>query len=248
MTQDRRGRYVHCDDRSRDDRPEALAFVDRLGQRQEFERMIDRAKQIVPGLASIEVALDEATDEMPPGVILWTHRDDLTTDDDPTQQGGSSGWRRHSRRRSARTSFCCRFIAPMEGRALLDVGRELATGLTEARWRSSVGRAYFALLHEVLGRAGAGASHCLLATRCTHSPGSNSFMRPIPTSNGSGWPSRPLDGFATRPTTNFGTSGPFVSPRIAATALTDAEGAIAVLDAIESDPARRASAARTIPP
>ena len=66
--------------------PEALAFVDRLGQRQEFERMIDRAKHVVPGLTSIEAALDEATDDMPPGVILWTHRDDIGTDDDPTQR------------------------------------------------------------------------------------------------------------------------------------------------------------------
>lgn len=66
--------------------PDALAFINRLGQREEFERMIDRAKQVVPGLTSIEVALDEATDEMPPGVILWTHRDDLRIDDDPTQR------------------------------------------------------------------------------------------------------------------------------------------------------------------
>jgi hypothetical protein len=66
--------------------PEALAFVDRLGQRREFALMIDRAKHSVPGLASIEVALDEATDDMPPGVILWTHRDDIGTDDDPTQR------------------------------------------------------------------------------------------------------------------------------------------------------------------
>ncbi len=66
--------------------PDAFAFVERLGQRREFERMIDRAKHVVPGLASIEVALDEATDDMPPGVILWTHRDDVGNDDDPTQR------------------------------------------------------------------------------------------------------------------------------------------------------------------
>jgi hypothetical protein len=67
--------------------PVARAFVDRLGQRQEFELMINRAKDVVPGLTSIEVVLDEATDEMPPGVILWTHRDDIVgTDDDPTQR------------------------------------------------------------------------------------------------------------------------------------------------------------------
>jgi hypothetical protein len=39
-----------------------------------------------------------------------------------------------------------------------------------------------------------------------------------------------------------------VSPRIAVSALADAESAVALLDALESDPARRAAAARTIPP
>ncbi len=39
----------------------------------------------------------------------------------------------------------------MDGRALLDVARELAAGSSEAHWRSGVGRAYYALLHEVLG-------------------------------------------------------------------------------------------------
>jgi hypothetical protein len=38
----------------------------------------------------------------------------------------------------------------MVGRALLDVARELAAGASEAHSRSSVGRAYYALLHEVL--------------------------------------------------------------------------------------------------
>ena len=66
--------------------PDAIEFVERLGQRQEFERMIDRAKHVVPGLAPIEVALEEATDDMPAGVILWTHRDDIGTEDDSTQR------------------------------------------------------------------------------------------------------------------------------------------------------------------
>ncbi len=42
----------------------------------------------------------------------------------------------------------------MDGRSLLDIGRELAAGSTEAHWRSSVGRTYYALLHEVLGALG----------------------------------------------------------------------------------------------
>jgi hypothetical protein len=46
----------------------------------------------------------------------------------------------------------------------------------------------------------------------------------------------------------LGRSGPFASPRVAVSALADAESAVALLDALESDPARRAAAARTIPP
>ena len=38
----------------------------------------------------------------------------------------------------------------MDGRAFLDVARDLAAGSGEPRWRSGVGRAYYALLHEVL--------------------------------------------------------------------------------------------------
>ena len=45
----------------------------------------------------------------------------------------------------------------------------------------------------------------------------------------------------------FGTSGPFVRLRFAATAVADAESAVALLDANGADPARRAGAVRTIP-
>ena len=58
---------------------EARAFVEQLSQREELDLMIEKAKNFVPGLSSIEVALDEATEDMPPGVILWTHRDDVGT-------------------------------------------------------------------------------------------------------------------------------------------------------------------------
>ena len=37
-------------------------------------------------LTAIEVALGEATDGIPPGVIFWTHRDDFGPDNDPTQR------------------------------------------------------------------------------------------------------------------------------------------------------------------
>jgi hypothetical protein len=66
--------------------PEARSFIDRLGQCDELEKMIDRARHIVPGLRSIEVALDEATEEIPAGVVLWTHRDDIGPGNDPTNR------------------------------------------------------------------------------------------------------------------------------------------------------------------
>jgi len=65
---------------------EALAFIDRLGQREELEAMIDRARHMVPGLRSIEVVLDAAAEEMPAGVVLWTHRDDIGLGNDPTHR------------------------------------------------------------------------------------------------------------------------------------------------------------------
>jgi len=67
---------------------EARSLIERLGQAEEFEKMIDRARNVVPGPRSIEVVLDEATVEMPPGVVLWIHRDnrDVNPADDPTHR------------------------------------------------------------------------------------------------------------------------------------------------------------------
>jgi hypothetical protein len=66
--------------------PEARSFLDRLGQAAELETMIDRARQVVAGLRSIEVVLDEATEEIPPGVVIWVHRDGMGPGSDPTQR------------------------------------------------------------------------------------------------------------------------------------------------------------------
>ena len=50
--------------------------------------MIDRARRVVPGLRSIEIVLDPATDEIPAGVVLWTHRDTIGpgNENDPTHR------------------------------------------------------------------------------------------------------------------------------------------------------------------
>ncbi len=66
--------------------PEARSFIDRRDQGEELEMMIDRARQVMPGLRSIEVVLDDATDEMPPGVVLWVHRGDIGPVSDPTHR------------------------------------------------------------------------------------------------------------------------------------------------------------------
>jgi hypothetical protein len=66
--------------------PDARAFVDRIGRRAELETMIDRAARVVPDLRSIEVMLDEATEEIPAGVVIWAHRDDTGATSDPTHR------------------------------------------------------------------------------------------------------------------------------------------------------------------
>ena len=66
--------------------PEARSFIDRMGQGEEFEKMIDRARHVVLGLRSIEVLLDDATEEMLPGVVFWVHRDDIGPGSDPTHR------------------------------------------------------------------------------------------------------------------------------------------------------------------
>jgi hypothetical protein len=71
--------------------PEARSFVDRVDQHDELEKMIDRARHFVPGLTSIEVAVDEATEEIPAGVVLWVHREDIGLEDDPTHRNWI-GW------------------------------------------------------------------------------------------------------------------------------------------------------------
>jgi hypothetical protein len=66
--------------------PEARSFIEGLDQGQDLEMMIDRAARTVPGLRSIEVVLDDATAEMPAGVVLWVHRDVIDPASDPTHR------------------------------------------------------------------------------------------------------------------------------------------------------------------
>ena len=136
----------------------------------------------------------------------------------------------------------------MDGRALLDVARELAAGSSEAHWRSSVGRAYYALLHEVLGtlrRWGFSLPprdkvHTFARLKLVYAtdPDLKRIGRTL----------EALGRLRNAADYQLSLSGPFVSARIAVQALADAEAAVALLDALEANPARRTAAVGSIPP
>jgi hypothetical protein len=136
----------------------------------------------------------------------------------------------------------------MDGRALLDVSRELAAGPTEAHWRSSVGRSYYALLHIILGSLGRWGFAAPPRDK-VHTFARLKFVYAAdPDLKRIGLTLEALAQLRNVADYQLGRSGTFASARVAASALADAESAIALLDALESDPARRAAAARTIPP
>jgi hypothetical protein len=136
----------------------------------------------------------------------------------------------------------------MDGRSLLEIGRELAARSTEAHRRSSVGRAYDALLHEVLG-ALARWGFALPPRDKVHSFARLKFIDAThPDLKRIGLALESLGRLRNVADYQIGNSGPFASAKIAVSVLRDAESAVALLDAIEADPARRAGAVRTIPP
>ena len=136
----------------------------------------------------------------------------------------------------------------MDGRALLDVARELAAGSGEPHWRSSVGRTYYALLHEVLStlrRWGLSPPprdkvHTFARLKLVYA--TDPDLKRI------GLTLEALGRLRNAADYQLSLPGPFVSARIAVFALTDAEAAVTLIDALEADPVRRASAVATIPP
>jgi hypothetical protein len=170
-------------------------------------------------------------------VLTWTR----------PSEGGSSGWRRQSCQTSAGTSSCRPFNARVDGRSLLHVGKELPAGSTEAHWRFSMGRAYCALLYEVLGALGR-SDFALPPRDKIHTFAGVKFVSATdPNLKRISLTLEALGRLRNAADYQFGTSGPFVRLRFAATAVADAESAVALLDAHGADPARRAGAVRTIP-
>jgi hypothetical protein len=136
----------------------------------------------------------------------------------------------------------------MNGRAWLDVARELVAGSDEAHWRSSIGRSYYALLHEVLDmlrRWGFSLPprdkvHAFARLKLVYA--TDLDLERV------GLTLEALGRLRNAADYELSQKARFVSARIAVAALADSEAAVALLDALDADPARRAAAMGSIPP
>jgi hypothetical protein len=136
----------------------------------------------------------------------------------------------------------------MDGRAFLDIARELAAGSSEPYWRSSVGRANYALLHEVLGKLrlwgfplpARDKVHMFARIKLVYA--TDADLKRV------GLALEALGRLRNTADYHLSLTGPFVSATIAVSALADAEAAVAVLDSLEADPARRTAAIGSITP
>jgi hypothetical protein len=136
----------------------------------------------------------------------------------------------------------------MQGRAFLEVARELSLGTTEAHWRATVIHAYYALILEcrdVLARW----SIAIPLHQSVHSSVRLRFLYATdPDLNDVG---RALDKWCqrrNRASYNLSALPDFASGQIAQNAIAEIVAALALLDAIESDPVRRAAARAAFPP
>ena len=130
----------------------------------------------------------------------------------------------------------------MDGRAFLDVAERLAQGLTESDWRTSAGRAYYALMLE--GRAALGRwgfmlppheqVHRFVRLRLTYAPDSD--LKQV------GRRLEELGLLRNRADYQIEKPGPFASAIGAAQAVLKARDAISRLDQVDGDAARRAAA------
>jgi hypothetical protein len=70
--------------------PDAAEYIEQLGMRAEFERMLEHTRSIVPGLRAITVEYDhDPSNTIGPGIIIWSHRDEP-----PGPDGVDNDWGR----------------------------------------------------------------------------------------------------------------------------------------------------------
>jgi hypothetical protein len=136
----------------------------------------------------------------------------------------------------------------MQGRAFLDVARELLLGSTEAHWRSAVVHAYYALLLECRDAlAGWGVPvpprqnvHSYVRLRFVYA--TDPDLKRIGIMLDTLGKQRNQANYDLRP------SASFASVTLAQGMVDTATDALALLGAIEADPARRAAAIASLPP
>jgi hypothetical protein len=136
----------------------------------------------------------------------------------------------------------------MDGRAFLEVAREMASGATEAHWRTAAGRDYYALMLEgraLLQRWGVAAApresmHTFVRLKFLYA--GDPDLKQV------GWALDRLSQLRNEADYRPVSSGSFATAAQTNLALRDADDAIARLDQIDGDATRRAAAIASIRP
>ena len=130
----------------------------------------------------------------------------------------------------------------MDGRAFLHSAQRLLAGASEADWRTSAGRSYYALLNEVrttLRRWGfvpprRDQIHAWVRLRLIFSKNADLYQIGRTLEN--------LNQIRNQADYQLEVPGPFVDPKQARLAIGSSTAAITLLDQIEADPGRRSAA------